>query len=808
MSIRRRPHRRARRDESGFTLAELILAIAIETIIFGALATAFVVVLNGGSSINENLGKSSDARYAANYIISDARNSSGPEISLTDVASCPDPSPPVAGPQTAVARFNWNAPNTAGTITANVADYVLVAGSLMRRHCEAGVLVSDSVLANDVADVSVTCSPVADCSVGNPVSITVTITETVDKAGGTPYSYTLTAAFRKLVGGGSSITPTPPQSLVIFGSGGCGINVSGGPTGGLKVYGKASINTADTADCKAISLEGSGAYSAGSTEILQGGTCTNNNGGSVCPSWTNYPTPKGDPYAGLVAPATTGTARTNPCGGTSGSFTALPGIYAGAFVVQGSVHCTLASGIYVFKNGFSVTAGGSLDTAPGGVLIYLTKGRFNIDGAGDVTLAAATTGPYAGLVVWQAAADTTTFNLAAGGVVSFSGAIYVPNATVLVSGNAQGTKAMSIVTKTIVIQGSAGMIVGASLVPLSVSGPATLPPWTVNKPYPSTTLTAAGGDGSYTWSQTGLPNGMALDAGTGAISGSPTVAGTATVTITLNDALGDVPDTQVYALKINAVPAITTASPLAPGEKTAPYSTTIATTGGTAPFTWAATGLTTIGLAIDPTSGIISGTPTVAGTATVSVALTDAAGATASKANLSLVVAAQPTISSVTLANGSGGTAGKVEKGDTIKVVFSAPMDVSSICSTWGADTSNQSITTDNAVVVTLTDATKDTITVTATPTCTFNFGVLDLGVGTYVTGGNAVFGGSGGNRSSVSWTVNTRTLLITLGAKGATGTVATVGTSTPIYTAGPMLDSLGGLLGNSPFPLPAGKKF
>ena len=49
---------------------------------------------------------------------------------------------------------------------------------------------------------------------------------------------------------------------------------------------------------------------------------------------------------------------------------------------------------------------------------------------------------------------------------------------------------------------------------------------------------------------------------------------------------------------------------------------------------------------------------------------------------------------------------------------------------------------------------------------------------------------------------------MITLGAKTA-GTVANVATSTPIYTAsGPLQDSAGGSLGNSPFTLPAGKKF
>ena len=792
---------RSPRNESGFTLPELILAIAIETIVFGALATAFVVVLNGGNSINENLGKSNDARFAANYIISDARNSSGPEISLTDIATCPDPNPPVAGPQTAVARFNWDAPNAAGTTTQNIAGYVLVGGSLMRRHCEAGVLVSDSVLANDVAEAQVTCTPNADCS-GNPVAITVTITETADKAGGTPFSYTLTAAFRKLVGGGSSITPTPPQSLVVFGSGGCAIDVSGGSNIGLKVFGDASINAVDTGHCKAINLSGSGKFTAGSTSILQGGSCVAS-GGSHCPTWTNYQTPVGDPYAGLALPPPQPT-RTNACGGTYGSATTLAGTYTTPFVVQGSVNCTLASGIYVFNAGFSVTAGATLTTAPGGVLIYLKSGQFNIDGAGNVTLAAMTTGIYSGLVVWQAAADTTTFNLAAGGVVVFGGVIYVPRATVLISGNAQGTKATSIVTQNIIMNGSAGMIVGASLVPLSISAPATLNAWTINKPYPSTTLTGAGGDGSYTWSQTGLPNGMALNAGTGVISGSPTVSGTATVTITLNDALGDDPYTQVFGLTTNAAPAITTSSPLPPGEKTAAYSATIATTGGTAPFAWTASGLPA-GLTIDPATGIIGDNPTASGTFNVTVSLTDAAGATASKTNLTLVIAAQPTISSVTLANGSGGTAGRVDKADTIKIVFSAAMDASTICSTWTNDTSNQSITADNAVKVTLTDAAHDMISVTSS-TCTFNFGLLDMGVGAYVTGGNAVFSGTSNNASKITWTYNNRTLLITLGTKSGPGSVATITSSAPVYTPGPMLDAGGGSF--LPFNLSAGRKF
>ena len=47
--------RAARRNEAGFTLPEVLVAVVIEALIVGALGMAFVGILNGTTSVNQSL---------------------------------------------------------------------------------------------------------------------------------------------------------------------------------------------------------------------------------------------------------------------------------------------------------------------------------------------------------------------------------------------------------------------------------------------------------------------------------------------------------------------------------------------------------------------------------------------------------------------------------------------------------------------------------------------------------------------------------------------------------------------------------
>ncbi|MFN7973898.1 MAG: Ig domain-containing protein [Acidobacteriota bacterium] len=190
--------------------------------------------------------------------------------------------------------------------------------------------------------------------------------------------------------------------------------------------------------------------------------------------------------------------------------------------------------------------------------------------------------------------------------------------------------------------------------------PGTLPNGTVGVPY-SQTVTASGGTAPYTFAVTAgaLPPGLGLNANTGVVSGTPTTPGTYNFTITATDAVGCTGN-QAYAVVISCGTITVSPGALPSGTVGVPYSQTVTASGGTAPYTFAVTaGALPPGLALNGATGVLSGTPTVAGTFNFTVTATDAVGCTGSLA-YSLVInpPSCPTItlSPATLPNGQVGT--------------------------------------------------------------------------------------------------------------------------------------------------------
>jgi len=204
--------------------------------------------------------------------------------------------------------------------------------------------------------------------------------------------------------------------------------------------------------------------------------------------------------------------------------------------------------------------------------------------------------------------------------------------------------------------------VGASVAPLTINFSAF--PGGITQSSYASTASATGGITPYTWSVAlgSLPTGLSLNSSTGAITGSPTAAGTSNFSLQVKDS-SPTPQTASATTSILVVATlkIATASLAVPQIQKA-YSTTLTTSGGMAPYVWSvAAGALPTGLSLNSSTGVISGTPTTAGTYAFTLRVDDPPSLpqTASHAFSSTVSAAVTTLqitSPVTMASGTMGT--------------------------------------------------------------------------------------------------------------------------------------------------------
>ncbi len=158
----------------------------------------------------------------------------------------------------------------------------------------------------------------------------------------------------------------------------------------------------------------------------------------------------------------------------------------------------------------------------------------------------------------------------------------------------------------------------------------SLPTGVSGSTYPPITLYAKGGSGKFTWSASGLPAGITLTAG-GVLSGTPTTAGTSNPVITILDTGTSSSITPTAQIVINPQVSIQTTALSAAALETA-YSSNITVSGGLAPYTFTVTaGALPAGLALNASTGAVSGTPTTAGSGNFTLQVTDFSGGTATQ---------------------------------------------------------------------------------------------------------------------------------------------------------------------------------
>ncbi len=228
--------------------------------------------------------------------------------------------------------------------------------------------------------------------------------------------------------------------------------------------------------------------------------------------------------------------------------------------------------------------------------------------------------------IWSVSSGAVPAGVALGASGTFSGAPTTAgpsNFTVQVRDNAGATASRDFSVTTI-----AGLNIT----------PAALDDGVVGVPY-SLTLGAQNGTAPYAFSLASgtLPAGLTLSSA-GIITGTPapTSAGTASFTVRVVDR-GNLAATRAYTLLIRPILTIVTDS-LPAGNVGTGYTAQVAAGGGFPPYTFAlATGTLPPGLAL-AANGVITGTPTTAGSSGISIRVTDSRNVSAAR-GFTLVVA-------------------------------------------------------------------------------------------------------------------------------------------------------------------------
>jgi hypothetical protein len=198
----------------------------------------------------------------------------------------------------------------------------------------------------------------------------------------------------------------------------------------------------DSNSATALSASGNSNVTAASIQVVGGVSAS---GGAVLsPTPVTGAASVADPLAGLAVP--TGGTNQGSVNLTRGSQTINPGIYTQIKVSGTGTSLVMNPGVYIIAGGgFSVANSASVTGS--GVLIYNagsnfpnsggTFGGISLGSSGTIGLSAATTGTYAGVLIFQSRDNTRALSLNAAAAVGIAGTIYAPAAQLTLGGSSQ-----------------------------------------------------------------------------------------------------------------------------------------------------------------------------------------------------------------------------------------------------------------------------------------------------------------------------------------------------------------------------------
>ncbi len=351
------------------------------------------------------------------------------------------------------------------------------------------------------------------------------------------------------------------------------------------------------------------------------------------------------------------------------------------------------------------------------------------------------------------------------------------------------------------------LAISTSCPTLTMVSSSPLPNGVQNSPY-NFQFQATGGITPYVWTRTGgaFPTGLTLTSG-GSLSGTPTASGSFSPVVQVADACSPTPQSasNTFALTISTAVqplVITTTSPLAPGVVGKPYSTTLSATGGVTPYFWSVTsGTLPAGLALNGTTGVISGTPTTAQTVTPTIQLTDNVGTIVSQV-FSITISCPP----LTLTSTSPLPAGTQNSPYSFQFVSAGGIAPIGWAVTVGSLPSGLTLTSGGLLSGTPTGSGSSTFTVRATDSCSTpqtqstSFTLVinaapnplqittssPLPSGTVNKAYTATVSATGGTAPYGSWTVTSGSLPTGLTLNSVTGVIS--GTPTVVQTTTPTI--------------------